>query len=105
MKVIVREPVTSDEPLIYSTWSKNRWYSEAKRQTPQPDKRTWFLNKFAEIKEILSSRSVLIACSADEPNLIMGYAAIRNGEVIWSYVKQDYRNEGIESLLLKKAGP
>jgi hypothetical protein len=104
MNVIIRRAQTVDEPLIYSTWSKNRWHSEAKKQTPPPNKAAWFKAKFAEIKEALQSHNIRVACPADEPNLIIGYAAIRDGEVIWSYVKQDYRNEGIENLLTNKPG-
>lgn len=103
MIIILRSPKADDEPLIYATWTKNRWYSEARQLQPQPSKKEWFQQKIAEIKHFLELGHVLVACPQDDPDLIVGYAAYQAGKPVWTYVKPNYRKQGIATLLQKKA--
>lgn len=102
MNIIVRPYQPNDDALIYSTWTKNRWYSCGRREKPQPNKAQWFRDMIDMIKDIIGTGSVLIACSSEDPNLIAGYIASKDRKPVWIYVKENYRKQGIGTLLKKK---
>lgn len=102
MKILIRPMLPTDEAFIYSTWSKNTWHGGAKRNVPKESKREWFKAKFAEIKAAISEGQIKVACFDEDPYMVFGYVVIRHGKVMWSYIKRDYRNEGIEALFNEK---
>lgn len=92
------EPGT-DDPYIYSTWSKYSYYSPKRPVKISKDK--FFKDKNAEIKEIITHGKVKVACIKDDPYVIIGYIVVKDGNLEWICVKKDYHEQGIESLLIR----
>lgn len=88
-----------DDPFIYSTWTKNVYYGMPKPR-PEP-KKDWFQNKIADIREMLLTHKVMVACFKGDPYVIVGYMVAGPDRVKWLYIKEDYRNQGIDDLLTK----
>lgn len=101
IKVITRDfDPPKDEALVYSTWKNGSYYSSLKN----PDESTFkfFPKKTQEIKAILETAKVNIACLSDSPETIIGYSVSRGTHLDWIYVKPEYRLQGIAKLLLPK---
>lgn len=102
---IILRPYTpeTDDPYIYSTWTKYAWYSP-----PEPirtPKAQWFAEKIQSIKELLPRATIRIACFKDQPYVIAGYIVIAHGRTQWLCIKKEYRDEGIEALLTQDKRP
>lgn len=100
VQIIIRpyQPQT-DDPLIYSTWTKSCYYADKSQVI---DKRDWFTQKIKEIRSHLENHTVCVACFQDDPNSILGYAVFEGHRLVWMYVKKNYRDQGIERLLTHK---
>lgn len=99
--VVIRDYIPSmDDPLIYSSWTKNNWYSP--KEPIQIPKAEWFKLKIKSIKQVLETSSVRVACLSDDPNVIAGYAILDQGRVLWVWVKDRYRRQGIAKLLTQE---
>lgn len=100
VSVILRpyQPNT-DDPLIYSSWTKNNWYSPKEKITVT--KGQWFKMKIQAIKQTLLTSEVRIACLSDDLNVICGYCVLDDDKPIWIWVKDRYRKQGIAKLLMK----
>jgi hypothetical protein len=105
MEVIIRPFQKTDEPFIFSSWTKNHCYSskELKKEHKKhpAKKREWFREKCKQITEILAMGHVRIACLVEDPNVIVGYCVFLRGHFEFSYVKEDYREPQILELLIK----
>lgn len=89
----------TDDPYIYSTWTRYAWYSP--KEPIKESKRIFFKNKSKEIKDILLTNQVNIACCSDSPYFIIGYIAVHDSKIAWMCVKKTYKDQGIEELLIK----
>lgn len=89
-----------DEAFIYSTWTRNTYYAQKSRLSIE--KKAWFKHKSAQIKEMLETAKVYIACLKEDPSLIIGYFVTQNNRLVWAYIKKDYREQGIEDLFNRK---
>jgi hypothetical protein len=96
MTIILRPAVRTDFAFIYATWSQHDWYSDPKRQ--DLNQIEWFKAKNALIKSHLDSSEIQMACAEDEPNFIVGYLVLHEGQPAFQYIKKDYRRDGIEEL-------
>lgn len=102
-EIIVRDFIPSmDEAYIYASWRNSSYYSSAE-PIPLPA-RQFFRKKTYEIKEILSKpeASIKIACFKKTISVIAGYCVSRNTHLDFIYVKFDYRNKGVATLLMAK---
>ena len=98
---VVRRPmIEGDKPFIYSTWRNQAFYGAVNPHT-QPSK-IFFKKMTVLIKEILSESRPLVACLESDPDLVIGYSVSKGTHLYWVYVKKDYRNKGIASLLVPK---
>lgn len=88
----------SDHALIYSTWRNALWFAE-KRDAKTSD--SFFKEASEKISEILKAPEtrVRMACLADDPDMLLGWAVLRNTHLEFVYVKLDYRRRGIGRLL------
>lgn len=100
MKAIVRPyNQSTDDPFIYHSWFTSQRYGSERREAKQSG---WFKKKCESIKAILSNAKTFIACLENDHDLILGYVVFDQGECKQMYVKKDYRNVGVESLLMSK---
>lgn len=100
-RVIIRAFNRSiDESFIFSSWQKNVYYSKV-RSGIDVHKEEFFRQYNEYITEQLAQSQVTIACLDGDPDTILGYSVIDKGVLEWIYVKVDFRNHGIASLLLK----
>ena len=105
MEVIIREMMKSDEPFIFSSWTKNHCYGdkELKKALKKSSskKREWFREKCKEITQIIASGHVRVACLKENPDFIVGYAVFVSGHLDFYYVKENYREPQVFELLTK----
>jgi hypothetical protein len=101
VKVVVRQfdPI-DDTALIYSTWRNALWYDH---DQTEKDSTAFYRASNAMIKRTLAlpNVEVKIACNQDSPTQIVGYAVMQSTNVIFTYVKIDFRNQGIAAMLTK----
>jgi hypothetical protein len=90
-----------DEPFLYASWRNSLWYDEDR--TENPDK--FFRLSTKTIRKILSEEGTVVKVAVEDSNplFILGYAVYSNSKMLWAYVKADYRNQGIATLLCKDA--
>ncbi len=100
VRIILRDfnPDT-DTPMIFATWRNSAFYGVPRRTN---DAKAFFKHKTKEIKEILKTATVRMACHEEDPMTIVGYSVVTGNHLDWIYVKVDYRMKGIGSLLMPK---
>lgn len=101
MRVILRPfDASQDSGIIFDSYPKGVYF---KSFYPIGQSKTkWMKWFYARVKEQLSQCDVRVACSAGDPNTLVGYSIIsKNGVLYFVYVKSDYRNKGIGNLLTK----
>lgn len=98
MNVVLRKfDQTSDVGFIYDTWPKGLYHASATKIT-RP-KKVWFEAFYNYVNNCMEDCLIRIACLQDEPYTIIGYAVIDLDTLLWIYVKEDYRRQGIANLL------
>lgn len=85
-----------DQAFIYATWRNQAYYSALIR--PE-DPSSFFRQASHNIKKILETANVRVACLYDSPDTIIGYAVYTLDHLNWIYVKDDYREMGIGTML------
>jgi hypothetical protein len=98
VNIVIREfDKEKDEAFIYSSWRNSAYYlCEKARQEPAPQ----FFRRLTDIiKSILKVAKVRIACFQESPEVIVGYAISTGTHLNWIYVKEDFRERGIATLL------
>jgi GNAT superfamily N-acetyltransferase len=92
-----------DAAMLFSTWRNSLWFDTPGRDESLNHK--FFRDCTRLIKTILAhdDARVEIACLSDDPNLILGAAVFNSDNLVWIYVKADYRGRGIATLLAKEA--
>ena len=101
LQIAIRLHEATDEDFIYSTWMKSFRDNSYARAVPT---QLYNIGQRKRINKILSKEgvNVLIACDAETPELIYGYAVMeRTPDVLhYVYVKSAYRKLGIAKALL-----
>jgi GNAT superfamily N-acetyltransferase len=90
-----------DQAYIYASWRNSSYYSSINPNESIPPK-AFFSFKTAAIKKTLKEAEIRIACLKEAPAVIIGYSVITNKHLDFVYVKSDYRNQGIGTLLVPK---
>lgn len=98
---VLRASDPSDVPFIYSSWLKS--YRDAPAVAGIPNG-IYYAGQHALIERLLERSTVVVACSSDDPQQIMGYGV---GEILapstavlhWLYVKHTFRGFGIAKAL------
>lgn len=98
VEIIIRDfDQERDQAFIYATWRNQAYYSALKR--PEGDPKEFFKQTTRIIKRVLETAYVRIACLLDSPTTIIGYAVSTGDHLNWIYVKDDYRQKGIGTML------
>jgi len=105
LEVKIREIAEADLPLIYNSWLKSYRESPAVRSIPNS---IYFKEHHKLIENILMSTycQVLVACAADDENVVYGYLVIEfldSPVVHWAYCKQQFRRSGVMKALVAEA--
>lgn len=103
MRIVVRGYAHAhDAGFVFSTWPKGAYYAAADKI--HKSKRVWFNEMYDYVQLALETGRVLIACHDDTPNVIVGYAVQLDDTLEWVYVKEDYRKQGIATMLYNALG-
>lgn len=99
--IVIRPAEIGDKNFILSTWLQGNYYGNSYfRQMPQD---LYFKEYGARVTSILCSpeTTVAIACDEAHPEWIVGFSICQKNDLFWIYVKRDFRQKGIATLLLK----
>lgn len=93
-----------DQAMIYATWRNGRYYGmkDKHREKHRGDSTIVFRRLTSEIAQAMNEAQVKIACLEDDPTIIVGYVVFHGNHLDWIYVKEDYRKQGVASLLIPK---
>lgn len=86
----IRDVEPDDHAFLFSTYLKNNWYD--KTQSTTLKKHTWMALQHKRLEKVLTEDKVKIACLAEEPDTIVGYA-FRDGAKPFAYVKLAWRSD------------
>lgn len=100
VKVVVRSIAPSDEAFIYASWRNSLWYDHSR---PEENAEQFYKLATKAIKAFLTEPTMKVRVAVEEkaPTFILGYALVQGSTLVWTYVKADYRNQGIARLLAK----
>lgn len=100
--IIVRPYVEADRNFVLATWIRGAKHGSDffKRMDPKAYYRHY--NEFLSNLVDSSTTDILMACLAEDPTVILGYAVTRNqGQSLdWVYVKHRWRKIGIAKTLV-----
>ncbi len=94
----VRNANPDDFPLIFATWLRS--YRHGGQFTRRIPERVYFARHHRVIERLLDSCSVRVAASAEDTDVILGWAVLEPGCVHFVYVKPAFRRMGLASALL-----
>jgi hypothetical protein len=99
---IIRRPFNPDmdTPFIYKSWRDHLWWEERR---PEYEAHKFFRLATRHIKNTLAKPDckVIIGCLSNDPDIIAGYAIFVGSNLEWIYVKPDFRDDGVGSLISK----
>ena len=93
--ITVRKGDTSDTNFIYATWLRglyygDTWFSEIPKQI--------FMENYHNIiTSILNNpaTTVLVMCLKEDHEVVVGYAIIKPGALVWMFIKKAWRGMGL----------
>lgn len=104
LPTIIRAFEEEDRHFIVDSWS--RQYHEALPQSYCPGY-IYFPNQIKLINDILQSSDCLVACLAEDPEIIVGYIVYEHIDKVlvlhWTCVKKDFRKLSVMTDLLDSA--
>lgn len=98
-RVVIRTYQESDAAFVFSTWRNSIWFDKKERLDAAAP--SFFREMTKKIKRKIKEpmASLRIACFSNDRNHIIG-CALKVGSLLeWVYVKKDYRNQGVGTLL------
>lgn len=102
-QIILRDFNSKDDSgFIYSTWPKSVYYSGV--HVSDLDKREWFKNFHEYMNRIIPESKIYIACQKDDAPFILGYSIINDNNLLFVYIKDAYRKQGLATFLTKNKG-
>lgn len=108
IKIVLRPFIPDlDQACVYSTWRNSAFYGVPRRTAEskslaEKTRIAFFKGMTRDIREILKSATVRIACFEDDPGMILGYSVAIGSHLNWIYVKVEYRLKGIGRMLMPK---
>lgn len=105
MDYFIRGPVKEDIEFIYATWTRSYRHGSAVGKSVNSDAE--FYPQYNKVIDWLLSQpdsTVDVVALPDQPLVILGYAVSQKKVLHFLFVKEAFRNLGIEEALLKKLG-
>jgi hypothetical protein len=104
LPIIIREFEENDRHFIVDSWSRQLYEAMPYSYCPA---HLYFPNQIKLINDILNSSECLVACLAEDPDILIGYIVfehIQNVLILhWICVKKDFRKMYVMSDLLTSA--
>lgn len=97
MNISIRPYAPSDEAFLYSTMLRSLYYGNSYYNSIQQSK--FFEVYPLVIAGLLRKSEVRVACLADEPDVILGYALLEPNVIHFVYVKEAWRKQGVAKAL------
>lgn len=95
----LRIALLTDENFIKATMLKGLYYgNEFFRQMKQD---TFFKVYGEHVGNLLANSTVLVACLAEDPDVILGYAIVDEPALHYIFVKEAWRGKGIATMLVQ----
>lgn len=99
----IRDCLESDFPFIYATWKRGfRFGNQLTSWWDQDD----YFDHYNKVTELILNRPdthIKVACLADDPETVLGYAIFGEPKIIhYVHVKEAFRRFGIANALLPK---
>ena len=101
----IRPPQKEDIEFIYSTWTRSYRHGSAMGKSLNSDAE--FYKEYNKVIDWLLSQpdtEVHVACLPDQPPVILGYAVSQKRILHFLFIKEAFKNLGIEESLLKEIG-
>lgn len=93
----------TDQHFVYASWSTGVFFSRAKNLKGKK-KQAYFKALYEHLAPFMEQPgSITIACLAQAPNTILGFMVRDQYTLHWVYVKMDYRNQRIATLMVNSA--
>lgn len=90
----LREGLTADHDLIYSTWLKGMYFGSKDSWIQAIPEHVFNKNYAQVIHKLLDKSQTLIACLKESPDVVLGYSVFNKDKTVihWVYVKTSWRN-------------
>ena len=95
--MILRPAVESDYPYIVESW-----LASYRGQAIARDAGRGYVHDFKWfIRKLIAKSAVLVAADEEEHGVIWGWAATHGETILYVYVRQDFRRQGLGRLLVR----
>ena len=100
VKIVIRPVEAGDKDFVFSTWLKGQYWGSVSYMGEQDQ---YFKDYGKTITEFICRPGTFIDCAvlSSAPNVVLGYIVYNDQHLFWSYVKFDFRKQGILNTLLK----
>lgn len=104
VKVVIRLVQINDKAFIFSSYLHGNYYGH--KYFNQMDKEVYFESAAQFLKDILlrSDTQIDVATLEDDFDHILGFIIYQGKNILWVYVKNDYRKSGIARMLYENKG-
>jgi len=92
-EVLVRTVEPGDRNFVISTWLRSA------KDASKMSKDKFFSFTRPQVERDIDNGMVVVACDAEVPGTIYGWACYRDGVLRWAYTVYDLRNRGVFSFL------
>lgn len=100
LSVTLRDFSMTDQAFVYATWRNSLYYGSDMKK--DKNAKSIFKDLTHSIKETLKKATVKVACLDETPDVIVGYVVYTKTRLDWVYVKDDFRRQGVATLMVPK---
>ena len=102
LMILIRPYQSTDKDFICSSFIKSTYHNSIDASVKLCNQLTWSVGMNQVINHLIQSSTVLVACLEDDTDLILGYLIYYHDRLIYCYVKQAFRQQGISKELVKE---
>lgn len=100
-KIKIRPCTETDKDFVMSTWLRGQYWGSDYFLVMEQDQ---YFKEYAKyITKLICKKGTQIDCAVleDAEDVVIGYIVYNDQTLYWSYVKRDFRKNGVLNLLLK----